>query len=43
MTYNDLSVTRRFGYQGPSYEEGGYLTRGFDDIDWLPAADPDAR
>ena len=34
--YHDLNVTRRFGYQGPSLEEGGYLHRGFDDLDWLP-------
>lgn len=36
LLYADLSVTRDFGYQGPSLEKGGYLTRGFDDIDWLP-------
>jgi hypothetical protein len=36
MLYADLSVIRDFGYQGPSLEKGGYLTRGFDDIDWLP-------
>jgi hypothetical protein len=34
--YGDLSVTRRFGYQGPSLEEGGYLQRGFNDLNWLP-------
>lgn len=34
--YNDLSVTSQFGYQGPSLEQGGYLQRGFDDLDWLP-------
>lgn len=35
--YSDLSVTRRFGYEGPSFEEGGYVRRGFDTLDWLPA------
>lgn len=34
--YSDHGVTERFGYEGPSLEHGGYLTRGFDDIDWLP-------
>jgi len=34
--YGDLEVTRRFGYQGPSLEAGGYIERGFDDIRWLP-------
>jgi len=24
------------GYQGPSFELGGYLNRGFNDLDWLP-------
>ncbi len=32
----DLGVTRRFGYEGPSIEHGGYLERGFDDLSWLP-------
>lgn len=34
--YNDLSIVRRFGYQGPSLADGGYLERGFNDLDWLP-------
>lgn len=34
--YTDLDVTRRFGYEGPSLEKGGYLLRGFNDLDWLP-------
>jgi hypothetical protein len=37
--YSDLAVTRDFGYQGPSLAQGGYLHRGFDDIDWLPGGD----
>lgn len=37
--YSDLAVTRGFGYQGPSLGQGGYLHRGFDDIDWLPGGD----
>jgi hypothetical protein len=27
------------GYEGPSFDKGGYLARGFDDIDWLPDED----
>lgn len=42
MLYNDPSVTRTFGYQGPSLSHGGYLNRGFDDIDWLPEGGIDA-
>ncbi|CAH2604165.1 Gluconate 2-dehydrogenase subunit 3 family protein [Rhodovastum atsumiense] len=36
--YNQRSVWTRLGYEGPSYELGGYIHRGFDDIDWLPAS-----
>ena len=34
--YNDPQVWEKLGYEGPSAEQGGYLSRGFDDIDWLP-------
>jgi len=37
--YSDPAVVRLFGYQGASFEQGGYLTRGYDDLRWLP--DPD--
>lgn len=33
--YNQKEVWPIFGYQGESYSEGGYINRGFDDIDWL--------
>lgn len=33
--YNQKEVWPVFGYQGESYSEGGYINRGFDDIDWL--------
>ncbi len=33
--YNQQDVWPIFGYQGASFQEGGYLHRGFDDIDWL--------
>lgn len=34
--YNDPEVWNKLGYEGSSAEHGGYLHRGFDDIDWLP-------
>lgn len=33
--YNQKAVWPIFGYQGASYEEGGYIDRGFNDIAWL--------
>jgi hypothetical protein len=33
--YNQPEVWASLGYEGPSAEKGGYLHRGFDDIDWL--------
>ncbi|MBE9539318.1 MAG: hypothetical protein IMF06_09570 [Proteobacteria bacterium] len=30
------------GYQGSAIEHGGYLHRGFDDIDWLPKTTPES-
>lgn len=34
--YNDPEVWELLGYEGSSFEHGGYLHRGFDDLDWLP-------
>ena len=34
--YEDPDVWRLIGYEGSSVEHGGYINRGFDDIDWLP-------
>jgi hypothetical protein len=34
--YNQHDLWRRFGYEGSSSEYGGYLHRGFDDVNWLP-------
>lgn len=34
--YDDHQVWELLGYEGPSFDEGGYLDRGFDDLDWLP-------
>jgi hypothetical protein len=33
--YNQRALWTMFGYQGPSSAQGGYLHRGFDDLDWL--------
>jgi hypothetical protein len=33
--YNQKDVWPLFGYQGESYSQGGYIERGFNDIDWL--------
>ena len=40
--YSQPDVWPYFGYEGPSTDKGGYLNRGFDDIDWLEDA-PDYR
>ena len=33
---NDMAFAV-FGYPGSSWEKGGYITRGFQDLKWLPA------
>src|ERR1700722_16651823 len=33
--YSNPAVWPRFGYEGPSNDQGGYLHRGFNDIDWI--------
>jgi hypothetical protein len=33
--YNQPEVWPIFGYEGESYSKGGYIKRGFDDIDWI--------
>lgn len=40
--YSQPDVWPYFGYEGPSNDKGGYIDRGFDDIDWLDDA-PDYR
>ena len=34
--YSDPEVWELLGYEGPSFDKGGYVDRGFDDLDWLP-------
>ena len=40
--YSQPDIWPYFGYEGPSNDKGGYIHRGFDDIDWLDEA-PDRR
>ncbi len=34
--YDDPEVWAVLGYEGPSFDKGGYINRGFNDLDWLP-------
>ena len=34
--YSDREVWSVLGYEGESSDQGGYVHRGFDDLDWLP-------
>ncbi len=34
--YGNPEVATTLGFEGSAVEHGGYLDRGFDDIDWLP-------
>ena len=34
--YNDKEVWKLLGYEGYSSDQGGYINRGFNDLDWLP-------
>jgi hypothetical protein len=38
---NDMAYAV-FGYPGSSWEKGGYITRGFQDLTWLPAPTEEA-
>ncbi|MEZ5935078.1 MAG: tat (twin-arginine translocation) pathway signal sequence [Alphaproteobacteria bacterium] len=40
--YNNHEVWKIFGYEGASYDRGGYLFNGFDDLSWLPAPPKEA-
>ncbi len=40
--YNNKLVWRHFGYEGASYEFGGYIDRGFDDLNWVESPPEDA-
>jgi hypothetical protein len=34
--YNNDMAFAHFGYPGPSWKQGGYIRRGFNDLSWLP-------
>jgi hypothetical protein len=34
--YSSAIAYAHFGYEGEAFSKGGYLTRGFDDLHWLP-------
>lgn len=34
--YTNGELWQLFGYEGSSVEHGGYINRGFDEVDWLP-------
>ncbi len=34
--YNHAAAWELMGYEGPSWQKGGYLARGAGEIDWLP-------
>ncbi|GGB14852.1 hypothetical protein GCM10011492_00660 [Flexivirga endophytica] len=36
LLYGDPEVWAALGYEGESFSKGGYVNRGFDDLDWLP-------
>jgi hypothetical protein len=40
--YNNDMAFATFGYPGSAWEKGGYITRGFQDLKWLPAPPLDA-
>ena len=40
--YNNKLVWRHFGYEGASFDFGGYYDRGFDDLNWLARPDLEA-
>jgi hypothetical protein len=33
--YSNPAIWPLFGYEGPSNDKGGYLHRGFNDVDWI--------
>jgi hypothetical protein len=33
--YSDQRTWQLVGYEGPSFDKGGYVDRGFNDLDWL--------
>jgi hypothetical protein len=40
--YSDEQTWKLLGYEGPSFAQGGYINRGFNDLDWLPDPEQEA-
>jgi hypothetical protein len=40
--YSDAQTWKLLGYEGPSFAQGGYVDRGFNDLDWLPDPEQEA-
>ncbi len=40
--YDNEIAWQVFGYEGPAWDKGGYITRGFQDLKWLPEPPADA-
>ena len=40
--YNNDMAFAAFGFPGSAWEKGGYITRGFQDLKWLPAPPKEA-
>jgi hypothetical protein len=40
--YDNPLAYAHFGYEGSSWDKGGYLERGFNDLRWLPSPPADA-
>jgi len=36
VLYATPMAAKLFGYEGEAFSKGGYLTRGFNDLRWLP-------
>jgi hypothetical protein len=32
--YNNKAIWPKFGYEGSSWDKGGYINRGFNDVTW---------
>ena len=41
--YANPAVWHRFGYEGASSHLGGYIERGFDDLDWISEDEVEAE
>ena len=41
--YDNRALWPRFGYEGASSHLGGYIERGFDDIDWISEGEMEAE